>query len=106
MSAGFSLEPGDRVVIDGVEQSMDRMVPSLRDGEPDDIQLVARTGRISIYSESDFLDLYNAGKVRMLTRTERIDDRTPENGPATTRAHRRLKYVRAYDANPVSKSEK
>lgn len=106
MQGGFCLEPGDRVVIDGVEQSMDRMVPSLRDGDPDDIQFLARTGRISIYSESEFLDLYNAGKLRILTRTERIDDRAPENAPATTRAHRRLKYVRTFDASPVSKSGK
>jgi putative transposase len=89
-----------------VEQLMDRMVPPLQDGDPDDIQFVARSGRISIYRESEFLELYNAGKLRILTRTERIGDHAPEDGPATTRAHRRLKYVRAFDAGPVSKSEK
>jgi putative transposase len=105
MSGGFNLEPGDRIVVDGVEQAMDRMVPPLRAGDPDDIQFVARTGRISTYSESEFVELYNAGKLRILTRTERIGDRAPEEGEATARAHRRLKYTRAFDANPVSKSE-
>ena len=107
MSGAFSLQPGDRIVVDGVEQSMDRMVPALRYGDPDDIQFVAaRTGRISVYTESEFLELYNGGKLRLLTRTERIDDRAPEEDQATARAHRRLKYLREFDANPVSKSEK
>lgn len=106
MSGGYNLEPGDRIVVEGVEQAMDRMVPPLRDGDPDDIQFVARTGRISTYSESEFVGLYNAGKIRILTRTERIDDRAPEESEATARAHRRLKYVRAFDANPVSRSDK
>ncbi len=106
MSGAFNLEPGDRIVIDGVEQSLDRMVPARRDCDPDDIQLVARTGRITIYSESEFLELYNAGKIRILTRTERISDRAPEEDQATARAHRRLKYLREFDADPVSKSEK
>jgi putative transposase len=106
MSGAFNLEPGDRVVVDGVAQSMKHMVQALREGDPDDIQFVDRTGRISTYTESEFLDLYNAGKLRILTRTERIDDRAPEDGGATARAHRRLKYLREFDANPVSKSEK
>lgn len=106
MSGAFNLEPGNRVVIDGLEQSMDRMVPSLQDGDPDDIQFVARTGRISIYSENEFLGLYNSGKLRILTRTERLDDRAPEEDQAKARAHRRLKYLREFDDSPVSKSEK
>ena len=69
MSGAFNLEPGDRIVVDGMEQTMDRMVPPLRDGDPDDIQFVARTGRISIYTESEFVELYNGGKLRILTRT-------------------------------------
>src|SRR5438270_1345948 len=101
MSGAFSLQPGDRIVVDGVEQSMDRMVPAIRRGDPDDIQFVAaRTGRISVYTESEFVELYNGQKLRILTRTERIDDRAPEEDQATARAHRRLKYLREYDANP------
>jgi hypothetical protein len=61
MSGAFNLEPGDRVVVDGVAQSMKHMVQALREGDPDDIQFVDRTGRISTYTESEFLDLYNAG---------------------------------------------
>lgn len=105
MSGGFNLEPGDRIIIDGLEQVMDRMVPALRDGDPDDIQFEDRAGRRSIYSEVDFVELYNAGKVRILTRTERVGDRAPEESKATARAHRRLKYLKAFDADPVSKSE-
>lgn len=85
---------------------MNRMVPPLREGNPDDIQFEARTGRITTYSEGEFLELYNAGKLRILTRTERIDDRAPEEDKATARAHRRLKYLREFDAGPVSKSER
>lgn len=106
MSGAFNLEPGDRIVVDGVEQSMDHMVPARRESDPDDIQLVGRAGRMTIYSESEFLELYNAGKIRILTRTERIDDRAPEEDKATARAYRRLKYSREFDANPVAKSEK
>lgn len=104
MSGAFNLEPGDRVVVDGMELVMDRMVPALHDDGPDDIQFVARTGRITTYSESEFVEHYNAGKLRILTRTERVGDRAPEQSEATARAHRRLKYLRAFDANPVSKS--
>lgn len=106
MAAGFNLEPGDRVVIDGVEQAMKRMVPPLRDGDPDDIQFEARNGRISTYTENEFLALYNTGNLRILTRTERIGDHAPEEDEATKRAYRRLKYLTAFDTNPVSKSEK
>ena len=106
MSGAFNLEPGDRILVDGLAQSMHGMVQAIRDGDPDDIQFVDRTGRISTYTERQFLELYNAGKLRILTRTERIDDHAPEEGQATARAHRRLKYLREFDANPVSKSEK
>jgi putative transposase len=105
MSGGFNLEPGDRVLIDGVEHAMDRMLPPVRDGDPDDIQFVDRTGRRLTYTEAEFVELYNTGKLRLLTRTERIGDRPPDEAEAATRAHRRLKYLKAFDANPVSKSE-
>lgn len=106
MSAGFNFEPGDRVVIDGVEQLVDRMVPALREGDPDDVQFVARTGRITSFTEDEFVALYNAGKIRLLSRTERLEDRPPEEEGAAARARRRLKYVKAFDANPVAKTEK
>lgn len=106
MLAGFSIEPGDRILIDEVEQVMDRVVPPLKNGDPDDIQFVARNGRISTYTESEFVALYNAGRMRILTRTERVEDRAPEEDEAISRAHRRLKYLKAFDADPVSKSEK
>ena len=105
MSAGFNLEPGDRVVIDGAELTMDRMLAPLRAGDPDDIQFVARTGRITTYAESEFVSHYNTGKVKLLSRTERAKDRAPEEPGPARRAHRRLKYLKAYDANPVSKTE-
>lgn len=36
MSAGFNLEPGARVIVGGVELTMERMVPALLVGDPDD----------------------------------------------------------------------
>jgi putative transposase len=107
MSAGFNLEPGDRAVIDGVEYVMVGMVAAERSGDPDDLQLkVIRTGKYVAFTEAEFLALYSAEKIRLLTSTERLSDRPPEDKKVAARARHRLLYVKAFDASPVAKSEK
>jgi putative transposase len=107
MSGGFNLEPGDRAVIEGVEYVMMGMVVAEHRDDPDDLQLkVIRTGKYVTFTEAEFLALYSGEKIRLLTSTERLTDRPPEDKKVAARACNRLQYVKAFDASPVSKSDK
>lgn len=114
----FNIDAGDRVVIEGRVHILDCMVPndngSLHDD--DDFQFRdPRTNRVQNYTLPEFLEVYAAGKVRLLSPTERVSDRLPQQtglgdkedlgaGRAIEKARRRLAYLQAYDRTPVAKS--
>jgi putative transposase len=114
MRLSFNINKGDRALIDGVEYVLHRMIgatPGALDRGDDDFQFEElRTGRIRIFPKAEFLSHYEAGKVRLLTPTERLTDRTPEPGEdegdpkRLAKARRRLGYLKAYDAEPCSLS--
>lgn len=115
MGKSFNIGKGDRVVIEGVEYALHRMLRRGQ-GAPDETAYFQFEnlwdGEVRNLSEADFLALYSAGKVRLLTPTERITDRTPEPGEderdaaRLAKAQRRLHYIQAFDAAPFSRSTK
>ena len=116
----YPIAVGDRVVIEGIHYVLDSMAPS-GTGAPHERDVFqfrdTRVNRITNLTEARFLKLYGQGKVRLLSATERVSDRPPELHDAEGRpdlrgeramekARRRLRYLKAYDLNPVSKSTK
>ena len=113
----FNISSGDRVAIDGRVYTLDAMIPN-GTGKPEEVDEFQfkedRIARATRYSTKKFLRLYNAGKVRLLSPTERMEDGAPSQESfrphdiegdkrakdAVGKAYRRLAYTKAYDAAP------
>lgn len=116
----FNIDAGDRVVIEGRVYLLDAMVPNgeVRALGDDEFQFRdPRTNRVLNLTSLEFLERYAAGEVRLLSPTERVSDRLPQQtglgdeedlgaGRAIKKARRRLAYLQAYDRAPVARSTK
>lgn len=115
----FNLDAGDRAIVSGRECRLLSVAPSREQvgGRVFQFEELA-TRYVTVVEEADLLALYGENELRLLGSNERVSDvARPAHGfvaeneasdAAASIAHqkawRRLKYVKAFDATPVSLS--
>ncbi len=109
MSTLINIAKGDVVFIDDREHTFCKLVEN-ESGDmdvPDDLQFEdVRNGRLRIYTHEEFDELYLAGKLRWKKHFARKEDDRPEEHCDDSMLRTiRMRFVTAFDAEPVPKTD-